>query len=196
MGFPLVRSVFGEEAMPHAAVFMVVFLVMQWTYGVLLIGGRDKVSPKNALINPGTVSFAAGIGLYLLNVKLPWPIGNAVTFINDINTPLAMMVIGSQMADANILALFKQPILYLSSSLRLLVIPTVVMFALLPLKLPPLVYCTSVILSAAPSAGATAMFAQRFERDTATAASAVSLSTLMSILTLPLFAVLSKLLIK
>jgi predicted permease len=63
---------------------------------------------------------------------------------------------------------------------------------ILPLHLEPLSYCACVVLSACPTAGVTAMFAQMFHRDEETAAQMVTLSTLLSIVTLPIFAVLAR----
>ncbi|MDR0838521.1 MAG: AEC family transporter [Oscillospiraceae bacterium] len=192
MGFPLVRAVLGESAMLSASVFLIVFQLFHWTHGVVLMGGREKASIKSALFNPGTLGFVAGLLLFALNLRLPWPVGNAVGFVADINTPIAMFVIGAQMADADILRLFRVRELYASTALRLALFPALTALALLPLGFPPLVYCAVVILSAAPSAGVTSMFAQRFGRDTATAARLVSLATLLSILTLPVFAALAQ----
>ena len=63
------------------------------------------------------------------------------------------------------------------------------MLGLLPLRLDPMLYCANIILCAVPVAGATGMLAQRFEQDTAVAAQMVTLTTLLSVLTLPLMAV-------
>ena len=72
---------------------------------------------------------------------------------------------------------------------RLPIVPLIPLVLLMPLHLPAMSYCACVILCAVPTAGATGMFAQRFGRDTATAAQLVTLTTLLSVITLPLFAV-------
>jgi predicted permease len=145
-------------------------------------------------VNPGTIGFLVGLLFFALNIRLPWPVGNALGFIADVNTPLAMFVIGAQMSDANLLELLKIRSLYLTGAMKLVVFPALTALALLPLGLPPLVYCVTVILAAAPSAGITSMFAQRFSRDTRLASGAVSVTTLLSIVTLPIFAALARVL--
>ncbi|MDR0905862.1 MAG: AEC family transporter [Oscillospiraceae bacterium] len=192
MGFPLIRAVLGDGAMVYASVFLIIFQLVHWTHGVVLMGGRKSASVRAVLINPGTFGFIVGLLFFALNVKMPWPLGNAVSFVAEINTPMAMFVIGAQMADTEILKLFRKRDLYGVSAVKLLLFPALTALALFPLGLPPMVYCVVVILCAAPSAGVTAMFAQRYERDEATAASAVSLTTLLSILTLPVFAAVAK----
>ena len=192
MGFPLIRAVLGDESMLFASIFLIIFQLIHWTHGVVLMGGRKAASVKAVLINPGTFGFIIGLLFFTLNIRLPWPIANATKAVADINTALAMFIIGAMMADADIKALFKMKNLYAAASLKLLFFPAVVAAVLYPFNLPPIVYCTCVILSATPSAGVTAMFAQQFERDEITGASAVSLTTLLSIVTLPLFAAVTK----
>ena len=72
--------------------------------------------------------------------------------------------------------------------------PAVVCVAVLSLKLElePISYCACVVLAACPTAGTTSMFAQMFRRDVETAARMVTLSTLLSVITLPVFAVLAR----
>jgi predicted permease len=152
------------------------------------MGGRESASVKNALINPGTIAFAVGVVLFTIGFNLPPQIGGAVSFFADVNTPLAMVIIGAQMADANLTSLLRTPVLYLSAFLKLLVVPAFTALALYPLHMPAMAYCVTVVLAATPTGGMTSMFAERFGRDTATAAQAVTLTTLLSIITLPVFA--------
>ena len=116
-------------------------------------------------------------------------VDSAVGFLADLNTPLAMIVIGAQMAGADLKRSFTSPRLYGVAAFRLLAAPLVPMLCLLPLRLDPMLYCANIILCAVPVAGATGMLAQRFEQDTAVAAQMVTLTTLLSGLTLPLMAV-------
>lgn len=192
MGLPLVQAVLGDEALIFGVLAVVVFTLFQWTHGVVAMGGMREFSLRKALLNPGTISLAIGLPLFLTGLRLPSMVGNAVGFLSDLNTPLAMVVVGGQMAGAEFGRTFRQGSLYAASAIRLVAAPLVVALALLPLRLTPLLYCTCVVLAAAPVAGTTGIFAQRFGRDTSTAAQFITLSTLLSIVTLPLFAVLAQ----
>ncbi len=191
MGLPLVRAVLGEQALVYATVVFVVFNLFSWTHGVLIMGGRKGFSPKTALLNPGVLGAIAGLLLFLGKIRLPGLVGNAVGFLADVNTPLAMVVIGAQMAWADLPATFRNPLLYEGAILKLAVIPLITALAMLPLGLNPMLYSTIVILSAAPTAGVTSMFAVRFGRDTESSAQMVTLTTLLSIVTLPIFGALA-----
>ena len=176
MGLPLLLSILGEQAVIYGVVSVVVFNLLLWTHGVRTMGGR--VTLRQALVSPATVGLAVGLPLFLTGGRLPSMVDSAVGFLADLNTPLAMIVIGAQMAGADLKRSFTSPRLYGVAAFRLLAAPLV-----------PMLYCANIILCAVPVAGATGMLAQRFEQDTAVAAQMVTLTTLLSVLTLPLMAV-------
>ena len=190
MGIPLISSILGDEAVIFCVMSLVVFSVSNWTYGVAVMG--EKISPRKALVNPGVIGMVIAMALFLLEIRLPAPVLSAVNYIGDLNTPLAMVVIGGQMAGADLLLTFKDRRLYLSTALKLLVMPVAVLLVLLPFQLPSVILLTVVILAGCPTAGATSMFAQMYGKDTATAARMVTLATLLSILTLPVIALVAR----
>lgn len=187
MGLPLLLSILGPHAVIYGVVSAVGFNILLWTHGVKTMGGR--VTLRQALINPATIGLAVGLPLFLTGWRLPETVDSAVSFVADLNTPLAMIVIGAQMAGADLKVSFTSLKLYGASAFRLLLGPLIPLVGLLPLRLDPMSYCACVIMCAVPTAGATGMFAQRFGKDTAVAAQMVTLSTLLSVITLPLFAV-------
>jgi hypothetical protein len=153
----------------------------------------EKVSFRQAFLNPGVIGLVIGLALFLLRISLPAPVLSAVNYLGDLNTPLAMVVIGGQMAGADLAATFRQVRLYLAAAIKLVAMPILTMLVLLPFHLDIQLYLTVVILSGCPSAGATSMFAQMCRRDTSTAAQLVTLSTLLSVVTLPLMTLLARL---
>ena len=190
MGLPLVQAVLGDEALIYATISVVMFNLFTWTHGAMLMGGKAAMSVKKALLNPGTVALFVGFPLFLLSVRLPSFLGNSIGMLADLNTPLAMLVIGSLMGTANLKESFTQKKLYLTTFLRLILVPAIVLLALAPLKLDYLLYATCVILCSSPVAGMTPIFAVKFGGDTVSASQSVTLSTLLSILTMPVFAAL------
>ena len=192
MGLPLVEAMLGSQGLLYATTPYVLFNIFAWTHGAALMGGRKSLSLRKIILNPGILASIVALGLFFLNIRLPDTIGTAVHYLGSMNTPLAMLVIGAQMAQADLGATFRSPRLYLASLLRLLVFPMVVVLLLLPMKLDPVMYVTYAILAATPAAGMTAIFAQQFRRDTVSAARLVTLSTLLSIITLPCMAVLAR----
>lgn len=196
MGLPLIQAVLGDEGMVFAIMGQVGFTIFAWSHGVLLMGGREGFSVKKMFVNPGIFGAVAGVGLFLLDLRLPAFVGDAVSFLGSMNSPLAMVVIGSQMAGADLAATFRSPQLYSAALAKLAVIPLATALILLPLGLDAAMYTTMVILAATPTAGYTSIFAQQYRRDTPAAARLVTLTTLCCMLTLPCFAVLAGVLAK
>lgn len=190
MGLPLLAGVLGDDALLFGVISMLVFFTFQWTHGVLIYGG--KLSLKSAVLNPGIIAIMIGLLFFFTGFRIPAPVFNAMEFMGDLNTPLAMVIIGAQMGRSNILDVLKKPGLYLTAAIKLIFVPAITILLLLPLNLSPLSYCACVVLAACPTAGITSMFAQMFKRDEETAAQMVTLSTLLSILTLPIFAVVAR----
>lgn len=195
MGLPLIQSALGQEAMMAAVVGLAVFNTVTWTQGrALMGGGRRELSLKKLALNPGILGFAAGLLLFFTGWRLPGPVDAAVGYLGSMNTPLAMVVIGGQMAQADLRKVFATRKLYLASAVKLLGIPLITALVLLPFRIDPVIYVAAVILAGCPTAGATSLFAQSMGRDAALAAQQVTLSTLLCLSTLPAAAGLAQLL--
>ena len=194
MGLPLIQMVLGEQAMVYGVINLIVFNLFNWSQGVVLMGGRKQVSLKQAVINPGILGIIAALLLFFCGITLPPVVGSAVSFLGSMNTPLAMVIIGAQMAAADWRAVFRSPAILLACVLKLAAMPLLTALILYPLHPEPDLYCTVVLLAGVPTASITAMFAQRYGQDVATSAQLVTVSTLLSILTLPCCGVLAALL--
>ncbi len=195
MGLPLIQSVMGDEAMMVAVVGLGIFNAVSWTQGRALIGGRKELSLKKFALNPGIIGFVGGLLLYFTGWRFPGPLDSAVAYLGSLNTPLAMVVIGGQMAQADLVKVFSTRKLYLVSAVKLLAVPMLTALALLPFRPDPVIYVAAVILAGCPTAGATSLFAQSMGKDAALAAQQVTLSTLLCVVTLPVMASLAQLLI-
>ena len=194
MGLPLIQMVLGEQAMVYGVINLIVFNLFNWSQGVVLMGGRKQVSLKQAVINPGILGIIAALLLFLCGITLPPVVGSAVSFLGSMNTPLAMVIIGAQMAAADWRTVFRSPAILLACVLKLAAMPLLTALILYPLHPELELYCTLVLLAGVPTASVTAMFAQRYGQDVATSAQLVTVSTLLSILTLPCCGVLAALL--
>ena len=195
MGLPLIQSVMGDEAMMIAVVGLAIFNITTWTHGRALIGGRSELAVKKVVLNPGVIGFAVGVLLFFTGWRLPGPVDSVVGYLGSMNTPLAMVVIGGQMAQADLVKVFSTRKLYLVSAVKLLGIPLLTALLLLPFHLDWMIFVAAVILAGCPTAGATSLFAQGMDKDATLAAQQVTLSTLLCIVTLPAAAVLAQALV-
>lgn len=195
MGMPLVQSVVGDSGVVYASVYIAVFNLFCWTYGYSMMSGGKRASLKTALLNPGVIGLVIGVPIYLLGISLPEPVLQPVQGFAALNTPLAMVVVGSHIAAIEWKSMFTDWQVYAASALRLIVAPLLFLGAMLLLRPEYPLFVGNVIQSAAPVAANAVLFSTQFGRDARLASKVVALSTLLSIITLPLFTVASEMLI-
>ena len=192
MGLPLIQSVLGGAATMTAAMCLVVFNAVAFTHGMVLIGGKGSMSLKNLVLNPGALGLLAALALYLTGWRLPGPVNSAVGYLGSLNTPLPMLVIGGQMAHADLRLVFGDKKLYAATAIKLVGLPILTALVLLPFRLDSVIFTALIILSGCPTAGITSLFSQNLGKDASLAARQVTLSTLLCLVTLPLAAVLAQ----
>jgi len=207
MCIPILQAVVGDVGVFYGSAFIAVFNIMQWTHGAALMGGTNKwkiengklkmkgetaapdpnngFSLKKAFINPGVVTMVVAVPIFLLNIKIPDIPSAAISHLAAMNTPLAMLVIGCGIQRANLRAALRNGRIWLASFLRLAVVPLLLMGVFLLFDLPRDVMRSTMIQASAPVAAGAVMFALRFGRDDALASELVALSTLLSMVTMP-----------
>ena len=120
MGIPIIQAFYGAQGVAMLSMFLLVFNFLVFTYGVMLVSGNGSINLRQ-LVNPGVVSALIALLFGLTGWRLPSPVESALSSIGSINTPMAMMVIGSSLAHSDIRAAFSNPRLYRVSLLRLIV---------------------------------------------------------------------------
>lgn len=186
MGIPLAGAVCGEKGTLYASIFVVLFNVFQWTYGFAMMSG-EKLSLKKAIVNPCVLGLLAGLPVFLLSVSVPAPLENAVSMIAALNSPLAMIVIGTHLARADLVSTLTDFRCYPASLIRLVLLPAAVMSATVFMPwLDSFQKLTLAVMFGAPVAASCALFATKFGRDSELASRLVALSTVFSMITLPL----------
>jgi predicted permease len=191
MGIPLEQALFGEMGVFYGAVYVVMFNLVSWSYGlVVMCGSMKDVRMRSLFINPGTVGIALGLPLFLLSIKLPTILGTPVKMLADINTPLAMLVIGWYLAQADFGAVARAGEAYFTAFLRLVAIPAAVIAGMYAASriVPGFDRTMAVAIAAsssAPVAALTTMFAARYGRDVPMSVGIVAGTTILSVLTMP-----------
>lgn len=192
MGFPLIQALFGSEGLLYASAFVTVFNLLLWTVGYAMLSGKVTVRQMAASILKTPVLYAVilGICLYFLQIPVPELIKKPCELISGMNTPLSMIITGMLIAASNLGKILKSRELWMTVLLRMLVIPAVCigLFSLAGLR--GMAAEVVLLLEACPSAAITSVFAVRFHYEEDFAAGLVVVTTMVSILTLPLCALL------
>ena len=195
MGVPLEQAVLGDVGVFYGIVYVVVFNLFMWSWGLRTMcaegtweggGGKGPMNLK-MWINPGTVGIALGLPLFFLSVKLPAVIGVPIHHMANLNTPLAMIVIGYALAGAKFGKVLRTGAVYVATVLRLVVCPLLAVLALYPFRrmLDRNMMLAMAVAASAPVAAMVSMFAAKYRRDVDVSVTIVSGTTLLSILTMP-----------
>lgn len=186
MAIPLQNALLGSEGVFYGALFVAVFNIFLWTYGITVMsGGRDNVTIKSILLNPSIVAIVIGIALFVSPFRLPEVLALPIGHIAAMNTPVPMIIIGYQ--------IYRRGIhvngMSVASAIftRLVVSPLILLGGLYLCGIRGSILIVCAVAASAPFAAATTMFSSKYGAgDVAVSAGTVSLSTLLSIITMPL----------
>lgn len=195
LALPLAKSVIGSEGIFYCSVYVAVFNIIAFTLGIYEISGREaKLDLKKLIFNPGSMSVIIGLPLYLLHLDIPYFIEYPMELVGNCNSPLAMIVFGTFLANSNFKNMFAKKEIYFVSFLRLIFIPLCMLglFYLCGVRGTLLVAMT--ISASAPTATNTAMYAAKYDNDPALGCELAAQSSVLSIATMPVIVALASVL--
>lgn len=192
MAIPLLQATFGNKGVFYGSAYLAVFNILSWSHGIRLYSGKDgTLSVKKIFFNPGIIGTMIALVLYFLQIKLPSVVMSVVNYTADLNTPLAMLLLGSFLARTNIISAFKNPQLYAVSLFRLILAPITAMLLFALFKTDRYIAMSILISASCPTATLAALFAEKFDMNAAYGSQISAVTTLYSIVTIPLAAALA-----
>ena len=193
MSLPLQQSVLGDMGVFYGSSYIAIFNLFIWSYGITLMSGDKKyMTPKKLIINPGIISLSVGLIIFLCSIPTPKIINETVYYIASLNTPLPMIIIGFHLAGSKISDGIKNIKCLFAIALRLFVFPLIALGIMFLCNIRGDMLVSSLISCSAPVAAITTMFASKFQRDTSLSVNMVSLSTILSLISMPLLITLAQ----
>lgn len=187
LGIPLIYGVFGSEGVLYLTGYLTVFFSFMWTHGMIVMSGkRDLAAIKKAVLSPALIAIFAGFAMFMLRIQIPEIIHTPLELIGNMNTPMAMLVAGASIYGTNVVKMLKDKRVYGLCAMRLLILPSLTILALMPFNIPPIVLGTIVVAAASPVAINLILFAHRHGRDHIFASQAFAAATILSMGTIPL----------
>lgn len=192
MGIPLVQGIVGDKGVIYASFGVVMFNLLCWTYGYSMMSGGARLDIKTVLFNPGVIGLAVGLPIYFLKLQLPEVIAEPLGYIAALNTPLAMLIIGSYIAKADLHSFASDLSVYKVSALRLLAVPAILLGVLVLLRPEKDLFIATMVQGATPVAANAVLFAVQYKRDSELASKLVVVSTVLSVLTIPVMTIIAQ----
>jgi predicted permease len=189
IGYPVATALFGPGALFYAVILALPFNLLSFTLGPLMLGGRARFRPQQ-LLNPCVVAAVISLILALGQIRPPEMVGTLLDFVGSIAVPLALMVSGSLLAGLPAKRILAEPKVWLISAIRLLVMPTVLWLLLRGMQLEYILMGVAVSQMAMPVASNGTLLCLEFNGDSESMAQITFLSTVLSIVTIPVIAAL------
>ena len=190
MGYPIVASIFGHEAVFYAAVLNVVNTFAVFTVGTILITGKTVNGPKfQKKVLWSTPMLSAYVTMLIVALRIngiPAWISQPLTMIGNITVPAALLIIGSSMSQLPLRALLGNRTIYLTTLLRLALLPIGIHYLFTLLGFDPFVVGINTVVIAMPVATYGTILCLRHGKDTTLITELTFITTLLSMLTIPL----------
>ena len=185
-GLPIISLVFGPTGVFYGSMYLIPPRILQWTVGLGFFVKPEKGGwVRNVLLNPMVVTIYIGVLLMVTNWQIPGVFGSAIANLGSMTGPLSMILIGATLAHMDWKMLLDKTVL-VTSFFRLIAFPLFTAIILKVIHVDAMTLNLCVILLAMPVASNTAAMAERYGGDYVFASACVSVSTLLSVITVPL----------
>ena len=185
IGYPMIQGVFGEAALARFLLFAVPLNAVCFTYGRMVVEGRKRVSLQ-FLLTPLSLSIWIGLLLGILEIPLPRVVTGFLSASGSCTGPISMLITGMMLSRADLGRCLRQPINYLLSALRLLILPLLALAVLYPLGVRGEALFFTGSFMCFPFGNNPIVFREAMGRDAQKAAGMTLVSYLFSLITVPL----------
>ncbi len=186
IGIPLIASILGDTGVFYLTAYMTVFNLFSWTHGLVLL--KQSFSWKQmreGLLSPIFLATCAAMVLFFARIRIPELVLDSMDYVASMNTPLAMMVAGFSVAQADLKKIFTNLAVYRAAALKLIAVPLAVLAFLLLLRVDHTVLYTVLTAAACPTATTLTMMAMRYEKNYTYGSEIFAFTTVLSVVTIP-----------
>ena len=194
MGYPVVASIFGHEAVFYAAVLNVVNTFAVFTIGTILINGASSEKErfeKKVLYSTPMLAAYLTMGIVALRIdNIPEAISQPLTMLGNITVPAALLIIGSSMSQLSLRTMLGNRTVYATTLLRLALLPVGVHFLMRLVGFDPFVVNINTLVIAMPVATYGTILCLKYGKDTTMITEVTFITTLVSMVSIPLLVTL------
>ena len=185
-GLPIVSGAFGDAGLFLGSLFIIPTRILMWSAGISLFttGGSRWERTKKVLTNPSIIAVFVGLIWMIFQLPVPGFLDSAIHNLGSCTSPLAMALVGAILADVPIRGVWEPKALYLVL-IRQIILPVLCLVALKAMHMDALTIGVSVTLSGMPIGSTTAILAQKYGADARFASKCVFISTVTSLITVP-----------
>ena len=188
VGFPLMHALYGDRGLLLAAVFNLVYNCFFYTYGAHIISKKQHFKLSELFSSTVSTASIAAIVLFIIPWRMPGFVNSAISMVGDMSVPMAMMIMGSQLAAVDVRRMFFDWKPYLVSFIRLMLIPAVAILAVWGLEhaftMKGDTAKVMVLMCALPCGSMNVLYAEKYDTAPDLSTRIVTMSTVLMMLTL------------
>lgn len=193
MSIPLQQALLGDEGVFYCSSYIAIFNLFIWSYGLISMSGDKKyLTPKKILLSPGIIALTIGLIIFLLSIPIPKIILEPISYMAALNTPIPMIIIGYHLMQSNVLKGLTDVKSLFAMAVKLVIFPLLMLGVLYLCGVRGTMLVSSVITCSAPTAAITTMFSAKYGADTSLSVNMVSISTILSLATMPVIITLAQ----
>ena len=188
IGYPVIEALFGTNALFYGTILCLPYNILNYSLGPVMLGGDSRFNLKD-MMTPTMIASIVSLIFALCGVRLPALVGETCSFVGSITSPFSLLILGSVLAGMKAGDVFGNKKLWAFSVLRLLVLPALLLLILQRMTLDPVVMGVAVIGMAMPVAVNGVMLCMEYDGDVDMMAQAIFLTTIVSMVTIPVVAI-------
>lgn len=191
LGYPIVVNTFGPTGVIAYLGFIIAFNVALFSYGIWLFEHKVTLKLLRGIVtNPNIIAVVLGMVVFLAEISLPSFLTDAVGFVASATTPLSIICIGFMLSRADLRVVVRKWRLAVTALIQLILGPVAAFLLLTVLKFPAEVVSVCTLIQALPTATSLGLFATKYGGNNIEASELVAVSTLLSVVTLPVMILL------
>lgn len=188
VGFPLAVELLGSEGSLYNTIANIFYILFFFTIGVSLISGQNMMNIQKLLKVPATTACILSIIIYFSPFRFPTFVQDTFSSVGNMMAPIAMILVGSALAEIPVISILQDRCSYLVSALRLIIIPFLLLFILKNIPgISPTAALHTCLMFSVPTGTMCQIYAHEYDCDPDFAARTLVQGTLLMIVTIPLF---------
>lgn len=190
LGNPIAEGIYDQLGVLYTSIFLIPMRVVMWSVGTTYFVADAEIDKKKVLKNVAThpclMAIYLGLFFMITQIQLPRVITETVRYIGNCNSALTMFIVGTILADVKLSTIFNKDTAAFSV-FRLAILPAIALGVGKVLGLDNVSLGVSVLMTGMPAGATAAIFAARYESDAPFATKCVVMTTLVSMITLPIW---------
>ena len=184
IGLPVARAILPENAILYVIVCNVMYSLLFYTHGIIVLGnGKEKLNLKK-ILSPGTIMAVVSLVVFWFDIYLPPIIANSISYLGNATVFLSMTLLGVSIARSNFIKGFKNIRIWLYIAIRMIIVPIGLFFALKAMKFNSVTILGLCLMAAMPVGNLPLIQSEKMGEDTEILSNAIAISTIVSIISI------------